>query len=293
MKLGIHMMTHDPSTMQDYVIRTLHNLQELTTVNNAVVLSFNGTKYDDNSISEVLKAFKDVGFQDVRYIIQQDQSVLLKDQKLIKFRQNSIDLLTDCDAWLILDDDMKFGGEVLNSVSDPRSSGEQYKQMFEYMMSHPKCGVIEIASYLGTKKSPGGFVMPIRVGQNISIGRGFMVRNIDDLLAHKEIVENCIGGAEELACAVHRVKEGLYVARMTCGRTIHDVSSKFGAPGTWLDYKILCEDDFGVGKMIERYYGVKLRFVSDLPRLSIDLLAGIDEDEIIHDYRDKRWSIKA
>ena len=120
-----------------------------------------------------------------------------------------------------------------------------------------------------------------------------MIRNIDGYLAHPDIVNNCIGGAEELALAVHRISKGYYMARMTCGRTKHDVSSRFGAPGTWLDYEILCNHPLGVGQMMKKYYDVTLRFVSDLPRLSIDLLSGNDELSIIKDYRDSRWSTKA
>ena len=115
MRLGIHMMTHNPETMRNYVLNSLDNLRYLATEDTTVGLSFNGDKYNDDIIQEVIQAFKSVGFKDVKYIIQHNQDTLLKEMKLIKFRQNSINLLKDCDAWLILDDDMKFGGENLIS----------------------------------------------------------------------------------------------------------------------------------------------------------------------------------
>lgn len=298
-KLGIHLMTYNPEMMFGMFIPSLENLAKIAPIS-TMVISVNGSLYTDEQILEMSEKIREHGFQLFTYR-QLDQSVLQTAKMFLKFRQNSIDYwnkLGDPPEYILeLDDDMKFGPANPDSEADYECSGGQFLRSIHYMDTHPKCGVVCHASYMGTKNRPGMTYQGINEwGHNVSLQRGILLRNIPEMinqLAHREVVDTMIGGADEWTYAISRMHHGYYVARTTCGRTTHKVSSTFGQSNDrggfgWLSYETLIDHPNGLCKTMKRVYGVDLSFNrknSDPPYCAADMLCGVSREDTYADYR--------
>jgi len=213
MKIGICIPSCRPDFFQKYILATIHHLNAIRE-QSVFLINFNGpwTKEQAKTASEIIES---KGWK-IKYVVT---GVWDRPVKIAKIREIAAWLDTSVDAYMVGDDDFRF---TAGTPSYPRTSGQRYAEMIDYMSRFPNCGSVQARYFLGG--TPQGYKIFATWKYEIGSDHGFLLRNMFNeygwCLTPPEAQE-FRGAFEETIMVYSRIERGYWCATQMNNPTAH------------------------------------------------------------------------
>lgn len=198
--------TIHPDQFDEFVVGSLkhiHNLRDK--VSFALCCQ---APWTDPMMDEAMKKVKDAGF-DCRVTFAESIAPGKRAPGMTRLRHVAARLFPESDYYCFADDNVEFSE---GTKQFPRSSGERYAEVMDYMDNIYACGVVCCVGALGGMPQQYK-IKPTSIGL-IATSRGLFIRN--QKLAHGLFLDEVlglVGGLEETAATYPIVDSGFFVAK--------------------------------------------------------------------------------
>lgn len=225
-RLGIAFPTNEPNTTIDLLLPTIHHLRYLLEIQKIKV--FFGIVFQppwtERQIRHVVNMVEAEGFFIYYEVVPAAKSGA--EVKLNWLRELSARKVAWCDYILMIDDDFKF---TSGTKTVPKSSGQVYGEMIDYMERHPRCGIMETRAFLGGTQQ-GQKIIPIWDWIYYR-GVGQLNRNLPEVnwIMTPPSTYFMKGGMEDPLPAFSKMEMGYYCALRRNVPTIHRRKSKLAS----------------------------------------------------------------
>ncbi len=142
-------------------------------------------------------------------------------------RNQAIQFDTHLDYYMFQDDNTMFSS---GTTKYPRSSGERFNEVIQYLEDNPKCGVVMCEGSLGGAQR--GYEIQPYPGGLIATTRGLFFRNTGKI--YPSGMWKLAGGMEESIAAFYAIEKGYYIAKQFNNptRCMHRHKPNESAPGS-------------------------------------------------------------
>ena len=243
--MGVVLTTLYPDLLFSHTL-TDESLQEISLVKDYIKFLINFQKYSSEDIDKATNILSDYGFDfdymEGVYEIKEGESVpynrIINDCALID---------SDLPYYINVEDDMIYSSDCPKR-GQIRSSRAYLISMI-YMLTHPKCGVMNLRPE-GTRLTPGSStVYPIsnKIPHHYTTGSGLLGINMKEYSLSKQGIFmpdyslDTTGGWHENVFVQYRIFHGLYGARLSRAYLVHDTAGKLskGRKLGWVNRKFM------------------------------------------------------
>ena len=211
--VGIICPTYNPDDFMNKLLPSIKFINDIRNIS-TWLLNFNGPHWTPTLTYDALNEMKKTGFK-FKWICT---GIWDKPIKVLKMREQCAEMEPDCELYLFVDDDFRF---VEKTDKYPFTSGRRYLHSIDYMTRHPKCGLVNVKSFLGGTPQKLK-IIPVKADM-VATNQGLLLRNMKRhgfRLALPDM-RDIRGGLEEQSIAYLRNEFGYYTAKMMNCPTVH------------------------------------------------------------------------